>query len=61
MRSIFTSAGSFAAATASAAGPRIGLMIMTQIAKMMTWIMNAETALLKKVYLVTPQNWKNQE
>jgi hypothetical protein len=53
---IFTSAGNFAAAMLSAAGPRINLSKIIQRATKMTKTMNAETALLKWVYLVIPQN-----
>jgi hypothetical protein len=61
MMRMFTSAGSFAAAMSSPAGPRINLMMMIQIAMMIHWIINAEMALLKNVYFVTPQNWKCQQ
>ena len=44
-----------------AAGPRISLKMMIQIMMMMHWRINAEIALLKKVYFVTPQNWKCQQ
>ena len=56
MMRILMSAGSFAAAIASAAGPRINLNTMIQIAIRTHWMMNAAKALLAKVYLVTPQN-----
>lgn len=52
---ILTSAGSFAAAMALAAGPRISLKIMIQMTMNMHWKMNAKIALLKWVYFVTPR------
>src|SRR4030043_646082 len=58
---IFTSAGSFAAAMALAAGPRIALMMIIHMTMMITWMIKAERALLKKVNFVTPQNWRCQE
>ena len=53
---IFISAGSFAAAIALDLGSSISLKIMIQIAMRMHWRINAEMALLAKVYFVTPQN-----
>jgi hypothetical protein len=61
MMRIFTSAGSFAAGMAPAAGARISFKMMIQIMMMMHWRINAEMALLAKVYFVTPQNCKCQE
>jgi hypothetical protein len=58
---ILTSAGSFAAAMALAAGPRISLKIMIQMTMNMHWKMNAKIALLKWVYFVTPQSCRCQE
>jgi hypothetical protein len=58
---MFTSAGSFAAAMAFPLVPRITVKMMIQMAIIMHWRINAEMALLKCVYFVTPQNWRCQE